>query len=292
MICALLFRAQMLRKHLYPSEEDDAHFGERFPTVVETAQFRGELNFPVSLHEKDVLSDGNCCFRVMSVIMFGHEKYYRRAKSKTLAHIAQNFSKYQVDLCMATTRLFASTEAYLSFISNDREWGSFCELLAFSDLLGIRLYLWNGQATLLLNTNMDNPAVEKIFHVLYVGNNHFRCLKVCKHGVDCMCRKYGHGLRSYFNKPYPFTTFRTVIEYTYHRAIRQDPSSLTSFVKSVEELASKKDQSKLEESLSGVLPRKRQKCHPSTENDMSSKEFPSPDLRKPRKKRSCATFYS
>ena len=94
-------------------------------------KFREDLEAKRNLQIVDVGTDGNCLFRAVALIAYGHEEFHMMIRRMSMEYILVNkdYFKDYIDLDK-----YANIEQYCEHKSHDTIWGDDLEIQALSEI--------------------------------------------------------------------------------------------------------------------------------------------------------------
>ena len=114
--------------------------------------------------------DGNSLFRSLSRGWFGSPEFHVEVRENLCDYVLHNSIRFEHHLPTVLSE-------YISKMLDDGEWGGEPEIVAFSELFCVNIYVYDAMTSPVPYLVAENPAANHSVHLLLTNNNHFDTLK-------------------------------------------------------------------------------------------------------------------
>ncbi|CAG9760953.1 unnamed protein product [Ceutorhynchus assimilis] len=98
------------------------------------------LDNPKTYTLSDIVGDGSCLFRAVSMYLYGHQKCHEQLKKIALGYIKENWSVLQDHALIENDRM-RDIEIYYENMKKTSVYGTSLEILALSETLSINFHI-------------------------------------------------------------------------------------------------------------------------------------------------------
>ena len=109
-------------------------------------------------------------FRALSRGWFGSPEFHMEVRENLCDYVLHNSIRFEHHLPTVLSE-------YISKMLDDGEWGGDPEIVAFSELLCVNIYVYDAMTSSVPYLVAENPAAKHFVHLLLTNNNHFDTLK-------------------------------------------------------------------------------------------------------------------
>ncbi|XP_072162005.1 uncharacterized protein [Bemisia tabaci] len=121
--------------------------------------------------------DGSCLFRSLSSILTGSHIHHHRFRQAVIEHVGLNWTTFCALTAAPDGNNYASKDAYLLSMSLNETFGSYCELLAASQIFFLKFYVFYQDGSM---NKIGDENYEQVGYLLFSGDlysGHFDVLE-------------------------------------------------------------------------------------------------------------------
>ncbi|SPO29582.1 uncharacterized protein UTRI_05404 [Ustilago trichophora] len=139
-------------------------------------ELKGSNNYRVT--SGYIRGDGNCQFRVLSKVVYGHQKHHPKVRQLVVKYLQENRDKVEAVVAASDLRQTAFTpartvDAYLQSMANLGTWGDDATLSAAVHVFNLCLVVINTDLTHFELRKPGTPADDVQWHAVYYTGNHY-----------------------------------------------------------------------------------------------------------------------
>jgi len=171
----------MAKGHKRHSFKKGKHFGKRGKGQTKTKTKEWEEKFnqfqeflkSKGLYMRDVEGDGNCLFRAISDQMIGDESMHEQYRLMAVDYIKSRKEYFAMFLQEGE-----NIDDHITAMSKDGVWGGDFELVALSEVLGVKFCIHTKDQTPFIVKSSEKKKFSRVVHLAYHVGEHYSSVRM------------------------------------------------------------------------------------------------------------------